>query len=127
MSPTAILKQQLLNLHWESMAGSHNPSASWFHNGTNLPDRWDIFSSLRLTPEPTRFHETIGFTYLTSKQFLQFNAMKECKRLHEENDGTISKAPAKLICMNEDLTDAYNDGNKECARILEKREKAFNK
>ena len=43
------------------------------------------------------------------------------------NDGTISKAPTKLICINrEDLTDAYNARNKEHAKILERREKAFN-
>ena len=126
MSPTAIFKQQLCNVHQESMAGSHNPSASWFHIGTNLPDRWDIFSSLRLTPEPTRLHESTGFTYPTSKQYLQFNAEKEHKRIREENDGTIYKVPTKLICINgEDLTDAYYAGNKEHAKILQKREKAF--
>ena len=55
------------------------------------------------------------------------NAAKECKRLWEENDRTISKAPTtKVICINgEDVTAAYIAGNKECARVLEKTEGAF--
>ena len=52
LSQTAIFKQQLCNLHKESMSGSHDPSASWFHIGANLPDRSDIFSSFGLTLSP---------------------------------------------------------------------------
>ena len=45
LSPTAIFKQQLCNLHGESMSGSHDPSALWFHIGANLPDRWYLLKS----------------------------------------------------------------------------------
>ena len=48
------------------MAGYHDPSAAWRHLGNNLADRWEIFSSLGLTPEPGSTYETTGFTYPTS-------------------------------------------------------------
>ena len=109
------------------MAGYHDPSAAWHHLGNNLADRWEIFSSLGLTPEPGSTYETTGFAYPTSHQLLHFNAAKDCKRLWEENNRPLSKATTtKVIQINgEDVTGEYNAGNKECARILEKRERSF--
>ena len=95
ISPGTIFKQQLQNLDQESMAGYHDPSAAWRHLSNNLADRWEIFSSLGLTPKPRSTYETTGFAYPTSHQLLQFNAAKEHKIVRKMTEPYPKHPPQK--------------------------------
>ena len=116
ISTGTIFKQKLQNIHRESMGGYHNPSGSWCHLGPDMPNRWEIFSGLGLTPKPGTTYATTGFAYPTSHQLLHLNVAKECKRLRdqEERDSPLYKEKTlKVIHINgEDVTDEYNAGNK---------------
>ena len=126
ISTGRIFKQKLQNSHRESMGGYHDPSGSWHHLRPDMPDRWEIFSGLGLTPEPGTTYATTGFAYPTSHQLLHLNAAKECKRLRdqEERDNPLYKEnTSKVNCIDgEDMKDEYNAGNKVHARVLEMRE-----
>ena len=116
ISTGTIFKQKLRNVHRESMGGYHDTSGSWCHLRPDMPDRWEFFSGLGLTPEPGTTYATTGFAYPTSHQLLHLNAAKERKRLRdqEERDSPLYKEKtSKVICINgEDVTDEYNAGNK---------------